>query len=222
MTGMDSPPPTAAAEADKGDFYVEPDCCLLCGVPEAIAPEIFHTGEKHCVVKRQPKSQDEIDRTIRAMASSEVDCIRYQGRDPVMLTRIAQAGMADQADNAAASVAPILRDRVRFVVTTRSTLPGSAILLAAAYRAKARARGNDVLPAWLGRSTVWLSWFQKQFHRIRFAETGQAQSFSADLRAGSALGSLSWSLDDWLRENGAEDIRWQTAGDDASERSTPM
>jgi hypothetical protein len=66
--------PTSQATAN-GDFYVEPDCCLLCGVPEDIAPEIFYTGEHHCSIIRQPCSPDEIDRTIRAMWSSEVDSI---------------------------------------------------------------------------------------------------------------------------------------------------
>lgn len=75
-------------------FYVEPDCCLLCGVPESIAPELFETGEKHCTVKRQPVISAEVDKTIRAMWSSEVDCIRYSGTDEMVLRRLGQAGMS--------------------------------------------------------------------------------------------------------------------------------
>lgn len=73
---MEAPPsPSNEAVRVEGDFYVEPDCCLLCGVPEDLAPEVFQSGENHCFVKRQPCSRDEVDRTVRAMWSSEVDCI---------------------------------------------------------------------------------------------------------------------------------------------------
>jgi hypothetical protein len=85
--------------SDEGDFYVEADCCLLCGISEDIAPEVFQTGEDHCFAKRQPCSLDEVDRTIRAMWSSEVDCIRYRGRDAGLLDRLARAGMIGQADH---------------------------------------------------------------------------------------------------------------------------
>jgi hypothetical protein len=37
-------PSSPGAFGDEDGFYVEPDCCLLCGVPEDIAPEIFETG----------------------------------------------------------------------------------------------------------------------------------------------------------------------------------
>jgi hypothetical protein len=85
-----------------------------------------------------------------------------------------------------------------------------------------KARGDDVLPAWLGRSTVWLSWFQRRFHRVQFAEIEQSGGFTADLRSAIALQGLSWRVDDWLRANGAEDLRWEKIGRAASGRSTPM
>lgn len=108
-TGSTSP---EGAVADPGDFYVEADCCILCGVPEEIAPEIFETGDDHCFVKRQPCSQEEVDRAIRAMWSGEVDCIRYRGRDGGVLDRIARAGMIGQADHPEGTNAPLtFRDR---------------------------------------------------------------------------------------------------------------
>src|SRR5262245_42256398 len=112
-----SRPPSDKSLADEGDFYVEPGCCLLCGVPEDIAPEIFQTGEKHCSVVRQPCSPGEIDRTIRAMWSGEVDCIRYRGRDATILDRLARADMAYLADHHHGRDVPFcLRNRVSFAV----------------------------------------------------------------------------------------------------------
>jgi hypothetical protein len=73
----------------------------------------------------------------------------------------------------------------------------------------------------LSRRTVWLSWLLPRFHRVRFSRTDQPQGFAADLRS-SATQGLSWSLDAWLRDNGAAEIRWEKAGDAASERPTPM
>lgn len=221
---MDASSPAAAALAGEEDsaFYVEPDCCMLCGVPEAIAPEIFETGEERCAVKRQPRTPDEIDRTVRAMWSSEVDCVRYRGRNPALLRRLAEADLANQVDRAPPAISPILRNRVRFGVPAEARLPSSADLIAGAFRADMRAGGDDVLPAWLGRRTVWLSWFQKRFHRVRFAETEQAGVFTADLRSTHAMRGLSWCVDDWLRANGAEALRWEKVGRVASERPTPM
>ena len=124
--GMEVPPLSSneTVRRPKGDFYVEPDCCLLCGVPEDIAPEIFQTGEDHCSIIRQPCSPDEIDRTIRAMWSSEVDCVRYGGQDAAMLERLARAGMAGQADHRPHSPGSStrLRDQVSFEMREGASL----------------------------------------------------------------------------------------------------
>lgn len=219
---MEAPPsPSNDAVRDQGDFYVEPDCCILCGIPEAIAPEIFQTGENHCFVKRQPCSPDEVDRTIRAMWSGEVDCIRYRGRDAAMLERLALAGMANQADFGAASASPIcLRDQVSF------EMPGSADLLdagqvAEAFREGMRTKGKKVLPALTGRRSVWLSWYRNRFHLVQFSDAHQGR-FVARLRWTMAVQGLAWLVDDWLRAQLAENIRWETAGDPSSASPTPM
>ena len=169
------PPSSNEAVRDQGDFYVEPDCCLLCGVPEDVAPEVFHTGDDHCSIIRQPCSRDEIDRTIRVMWSSEVDCVRYRGRNATILERLVRAGMASQADHGDTSVAPIrLRDQVSFEMTEGASLmdPGQ---VAEAFRRGMRAEGKKVLPGLLGRRSVWLSWYQNHFHLVHFSDAGRGR-----------------------------------------------
>ena len=206
---------------DQNDFYVEPNCCLLCGVPEGIAPEIFRTGEHNCSMIRQPCSEDEIDRTIRAMWSSEVDCVRYRGRDAAMLKRLARAGMAGQTDHGDASASSVsLRDQVTFVVPESAVLK-DASQVAKAFRQSLRMEGKKVLPAWLGRRSVWLSWYRNRFHLVRFADVGHRR-IVARLQWAIATQGPAWLVDDWLRAQSVVNIRWEAADDPLSASSTPM
>jgi len=215
------PPSSKAAVHDKGDFYIEPDCCLLCGVPEDIAPEIFHTGEDYCSIIRQPCSKDEIDRSIRAMWSSEVDCIRYGGHDATMLERLARAGLADQADHRDTSGSSIrLRDQVSFEMLEGASLT-DASQIAKAFREDMRAKGKKVLPALFGRRSVWVSWYQNRFHLVRFVNAGQGR-FVARLQWTTAVQGFAWLVDDWLRAQSVENIWWETTGDPSSASATPM
>lgn len=217
-----SPTPPARPNARDGDFYVEPDCCLLCGVPEGIAPEIFETGEKHCFVKRQPCSPYEIDRTVEAMWCSEADCIRYRGDDAALLERLARAGMSDQADFPLRLDVPArLRDRVTFGIETETTLPTSTSLIAAAFRTDMRASGDTVLPALFGRNTVRVSWYRNRFHVVQFIDRADGR-FGARLRSRNALQGLAWKVDEWLRARNAESIHWEVGGDPTSGSPTPM
>lgn len=74
-----------------GDFYVEQDCCLACGVPEVIAPDLVaHEKERywHCYWKKQPETPDELDRAVKILHTQELDCHRYGGSDPAILERL--------------------------------------------------------------------------------------------------------------------------------------
>ncbi len=84
-----------------GPFYVSDDCCTACGVPEAEAPELFawEEGTSHCYVSRQPSNPDELARMVRAVAAAELSCIRYRGRDPVILAALADIGEIAQCDH---------------------------------------------------------------------------------------------------------------------------
>src|SRR5262245_7993710 len=78
-----------------GDFYTECDVCLNCDVPHEVAPDLMayvqhpRAGSLHCVFTRQPRTPEEIERAIDAMCGSEVCGIRYGGRDPDILRRVA-------------------------------------------------------------------------------------------------------------------------------------
>ena len=81
-----------------GDFYVEKDCCTLCDVPMVEAPGLFTYAvdadgkPDHCFVSRQPENASELDDMVSAIASAELQCIRYRGNDPVLLDRLVQLG----------------------------------------------------------------------------------------------------------------------------------
>jgi hypothetical protein len=219
---MNSTSPTSHDDAGPDhDFYVEPGCCMLCGEPEGIAPEVFETGENHCFVKRQPSSQDQVDRTIRAMWSSEADCIRYRGRDAGLLDRIARAGMISLTDHPPSVDAPPTgRDRVSFSMPM-GRFAGSALQVANALRTDMRTSGNKVLPSVFGRRTVWISWFENRFHGVQLTDQRDGR-FVAHLRTRFALQGLAWLVDDWLRTTGAEDICWEATADPTAASPTPM
>ena len=80
--------PTYQENVD-GDFYVEKDCCLLCGIPELIAPELFEFKEdEYCYVKKQPANSEELQKMIEVVGDSEVNCIRYCGKDSKIMGKI--------------------------------------------------------------------------------------------------------------------------------------
>jgi hypothetical protein len=156
------------------------------------------------------------------MWSSEVDCIRYRGRDPALLDRMVRAGLASQADYLSAANALIsLRDRVRFGISAETEFPTTALLVASTFRAEMRASGKKVLPAVFGRQTVWISWFQHRFHQVRFADQGDGRVI-AYLRSSIALQGLAWLVDDWLRVKNADGILWEAKDDPTSRSRTPM
>lgn len=59
-----------------GEFWVENDCCTLCGVPWNIAPELFAHDDSGCWVAKQPGNDDERRKMLKVIDSQEFDCIR--------------------------------------------------------------------------------------------------------------------------------------------------
>ena len=83
--------PKRHPQSAQGDFYVEEDCCLACGVPEAIAPDLVaHLEEPywHCYWKKQPETPEELDKAIKILKAQELDCHRYGGSDQSILKRL--------------------------------------------------------------------------------------------------------------------------------------
>lgn len=69
-----------------GDYYVQNQCCTMCNVPFVVAPQLFGEvdagdGGLHCFVKRQPETDAEHALMLEVIASAELACIRYRGRD---------------------------------------------------------------------------------------------------------------------------------------------
>ncbi len=93
--------PDRYPENSQGDFYVENQVCISCGALEDVAPDLIEHSKLeygHCYFKKQPQTQDEIDRAIDAMAVSCISGLRYGGRDEKILKRLYEIGEAEQCD----------------------------------------------------------------------------------------------------------------------------
>ena len=64
-----------------GPFYVDKDCCLLCGVPWHYAPELFDHDMNGCWVSRQPANDAEERQMLRVIDQQELGCIHRTGRE---------------------------------------------------------------------------------------------------------------------------------------------
>jgi hypothetical protein len=86
-TTSDSPKTALAT----GGFYVEEGCCVSCGVPQMVAPELVGWTEEEspsCYWIRQPETADEVNRAIRIIREQDLGCHRYSGNDPAILKRV--------------------------------------------------------------------------------------------------------------------------------------
>jgi hypothetical protein len=88
-------------ENSRGDFYVENQVCITCGAPEAEAPDLIEHSKliySHCYFKKQPETEDELDRAISAMQVSCISGIRYGGKDQKILKRLYDLGLQAECD----------------------------------------------------------------------------------------------------------------------------
>ena len=208
-----------------GDFYVENGCCITCGVPHDIAPELFAWTEddSHCFVRRQPAGPDEVDDAIRALWSAEAGCIRYRGADPALLERIAELGEADQCDVKPGRVRVRVRDRVTFGSGRGET--DTALDLADRFRTHLATSDRHfpyaVRPRrWWRPARVVFSWDaflngslhrRSHFHSVDFAASRRGSGrFEARLAGWRpAANGLGLMVDDWLKTvEAAKDVRW--------------
>jgi hypothetical protein len=78
-------------QSAPGDFYVVEGECITCGAPHAVAPDLIgwvDGDHSHCIWKKQPETEQEIEQAIAVTEASEVGCHRYAGDDPKILRRI--------------------------------------------------------------------------------------------------------------------------------------
>jgi hypothetical protein len=158
-----------------GDFYVEDGCCMACQVALGEAPDLVGWDGKHCFVKKQPRTEEEFNSMVDAIAVTEADCFRYRGTDAGMLQRLVTLGDAGICDHPVARyLRPIIRPYARF----RPAEPGedSDSLVAALgsylvdqnssrgrapYELKPR---GPVTP--VGR--LEFRWYGEEYHRVDF------------------------------------------------------
>jgi hypothetical protein len=94
-------PPGPRARYDRnapGDFYVEADCCTLCGVPVLEAPELFAEDSEQCYVSCQPQTPAALDRMLHTIRLADQGCIRYAGDDPAVVKALHDAGEMSAVD----------------------------------------------------------------------------------------------------------------------------
>ncbi|QAY77791.1 ferredoxin [Sphingosinicella sp. BN140058] len=211
--------PSQVPDAAPGPFYVDPNCCILCGIPEDIAPELFSTGEAHCFFIKQPIAPAEVDKTIEVMLSSEVDCIRYGGDDAAILKRMGRAGVAEFADDMrAAGYSPIAKDQVEF------SADRSATEMAVAFRAFLRAQEGFKVALSFRKTKVRFAWWRGNFHTVAFELTDGRHRLILHPGHPDALLGVARVVGDWLQSDpnvGA--IAWKTRrGDEDASPETPL
>ncbi len=93
-------------QAAEGPFYTIADHCLFCEAPHQVAPELlgWHQepgpdGGKHCLVRRQPVTPEELENLLSAFAASCLENIRYRGRDPRILRLLRARGLRRICDH---------------------------------------------------------------------------------------------------------------------------
>lgn len=195
---------------ESGPFYVVDGCCMTCGMPELIAPELFKLGDDHCYVLRQPETPDEYDKATHAMWSAEVDCIRYRGNDGAFLRRLGENGMAELADDARASdYEYVLRDKVVFRASLRPLELAAAFCRYLEMFETNGARQFQVKSGKTGR-TVNFAWGGGLFHPVTFEErlADGASLISVDDRS-VGFTSVRRVVDEWLHDvQKCADIVW--------------
>jgi hypothetical protein len=204
----------------SGEFYVDANCCLSCGVPHDIAPDLFGWSDEVCYVARQPTNERETSQMVEALWSSEASCIRYAGHRDDILRRIAEVDMAGACDDdeAVNGFSPVDRSYAEFESIQSGGEPRLfADRLAAFVGRKERYRVRR--PAF-SPTTVKLSWW-KDWHRISFGQ-GRDLPWTVSLRPTSgALVGLRRVVQDWA-DSEAIDLIWygkdRRTGQDAPAR----
>lgn len=214
------PPRRREAPDAPGDFYVEDQCCLSCGMPMESAPELFDwlpNDRDGCYVKRQPANPAELTSMILAMHTAELDCIRYAGTDPAIQRRVRRAA-ADVVDSP-------LDLPLDVPVYTRLTLRPVAGLTArdliSAFREQMRlenARYDHLREAHTligDRSrSLRFAWYENHYHRVvafdRAEEAGRILLEMSACEPGSVIG-LTLHIERWIKADGRfTDLRWWT------------
>jgi hypothetical protein len=214
VTNVSDPRPIHPKNA-TGPFYVVHGCCAACGVPTAIAPELFDfDATDHCYVKRQPNSAAEMEKALQVLRAQELDCLRYRGNDEAILRRLAEAGEAHQCDHPPAGVGVVLRNVVTFAISASHHVPDetpglleefSEYLKGRYPHLKVRTKPIELQER---EASFALAWFEDHFHPMASRPVNESDRWL--IRHRGNLG-LSEFLDEWLRSvDRFTDLRWYT------------
>lgn len=217
-----------------GPFYVVNGCCMMCMAPHEQAPTLmgFDDLDGHCFVKQQPQTDEEIYLAIRAVRSSEVQCLHYGGDDPNILLRLVEIGEADACDlRLPTTSVPILRNHVTFAASFADEVWDVAIAFKDYILSlnSERVRFQVTHLKRIDRAVEFAySWYEDHLYTLSF-EVGEPLTdrwlvhHSPVWDVGSV--GVSLMLDDWMRSDPRfHDFRWYTsdvwvrAGDDWQER----
>ena len=200
-----------------GPFYVENECCMFCMAPHAHAPTLmgFDDLDKHCFVRQQPQTDEEIYRAILAVRSSEFQCLRYRGHDPDILRRLAEIGVGEACYYPLPTSEPILRNHVTFA----ATFTDEALHIATAFRDYILSQNSEYVkfkvthPKRKGKGVAFaFSWFEDHFYTVNVErEEPQTSRWLVHHSPIWEVGSVGVTLmiDDWLRSDTRfSDFRW--------------
>lgn len=192
----------------RTDFYIEPNCCLRCGVLEAEAPEFFRMDDHGCHVVRDPLSAAETNTMVSAMWLSEVDCVRYRGTDQQLLQRLGEAGLASLADDErAARFVYKLRDHVFF----RAPHLPTAADAAHSFRQHLSAEPRRLVRKAEHENVVTFAWYKHNFHSVAFVADDGLLAILAPNMSAAILG-LAQTVQEWLETDlQITAIAWCTA-----------
>jgi ferredoxin len=215
-----------------GPFYVEDDCCLSCGATHYYAPDLFEFDQnQHCFVIRQPKTEDELNRMMRAVWGAEVSCVRYGGSDPEIRRRLAEMDVAHVCDSSPPpGVDPLLRNHVTFDIIVSGALAPSPRDLALSFQkfvdatdgrpegdeSKARYASSELEDV-SGGVKFSICWYEGLWYPVMFSRiTGDGARWLVNHSPQEDIGSrgLSVRIEEWLLADGRYyGFRWYTEAD---------
>ena len=189
--------------------------------PHAQAPTLmgFDELDEHCFVQKQPQTDEEIYRAIRAVRSAEVKCLRYKGHDPDILRRLDEIGEVEACDYPLPTTSgPILRDHVTFA----STFADEPWHVATALREYILSLNSEYVKYEVthlerdGNAVAFAySWFEDHYYTINVERGERLTSrwlvhHSPIWEVGSV--GVSLMIDDWLsRDPRFSSCRWYTS-----------
>ncbi len=197
-----------------GPFYVCDGCCTACDVPFDLTPEMFaYDSDNHCYVKRQPNTENELDRMIRTVLSSELECIRYRGDDKNVLRRLAESGYSHLSDEPVSGIAQLLRNYGTFDAVNVVDRFLSTQDLAKSFQDHFQAQQNEYLSYKFRslfsdglKTSFEYAWYKDNFHPVEISFLGLPNS------QWLVITDTPFQFYDWLvAENRFCDIRWYTA-----------